>query len=354
MPENKSFFRMNTLLSLTDIDAFTAQKELGSRIPYFEALDRFIHSAPESAKALEQMSENGAHPDFLQVIDELQDGLMTIGASSMVWEAEKVAALAREGEDKKCIDEAFLLASKLRKLQEKIREAKVEEPDKAKVKPAQSAPAMDVDQSSRQQAPARSEPIEKLILLIENFELDDALSALRSLLGYSFTKDVDTILMKAYRSLATYDYETALLSLRRALQMVQAMESDARKSSKKRILAIDDMPDVLNTVKAVLSARYQVFGVTNHKTALKFLASNHADLILLDIEMPDMDGFSMLSIIRRIKAYLNTPVLFLTGNVSVENVRKSFDLGANDFIKKPIEAQVLIGKIERHIYAGNR
>lgn len=78
--------------------------------------------------------------------------------------------------------------------------------------------------------------------------------------------------------------------------MLRKIAENSDHDSMKKILAIDDVPDVLTTVKSVLSKRYTVYGVTNHKAALKFLTSNQADLILLDIEMPDMDGFAMQKI----------------------------------------------------------
>ena len=117
----------------------------------------------------------------------------------------------------------------------------------------------------------------------------------------------------------------------------------------KRILAIDDVPDVLSTIKAVLQDSYTVFGVTNGMSAMKFLANNTADLILLDIEMPDMDGFTLLRIIRQMENYKKTPVVFLTGNASVEYIRTAIENGGNDFVKKPFEVHVLKEKIRKLI-----
>ncbi len=102
------------------------------------------------------------------------------------------------------------------------------------------------------------------------------------------------------------------------------------------------VPDVLSTVKAVLRNTYAVYGLINHMAALKFLTSNSADLILLDIEMPDMNGFALLGIIRKIRAYESMPVIFLTGNASVENIKKAHSAGSNDFAPKPLEAKVLL------------
>lgn len=349
MKEDNIFFRMNLLMSYTDIDAFTAQKNMGSRLAYFEALEKFIAAVPEMARNLKQLSTEGELSEFLEFIHELQDQLMEIGASSMVWEAEKVAVLAREEERSKCVEESFILASKLNTLQERIREAKLEKPNESDISPVQPVSAIEAGRKDRLQASISPEPFEKIKVLIENFELDDALSMLRSLIDYSYNREIDAILITVYNNLAAFDYDSALWNFQLGLKMVQNMEIEELKSAKKKILAIDDVPDVLNTVKSVLSAQYSVYGVTNHKAALKFLTGNYCDLILLDIEMPDMDGFAMLGIIRRVKTYETTPVLFLTSSVSVENIKKSYALGANDFIRKPIEASILIEKVKKHI-----
>ncbi len=120
-------------------------------------------------------------------------------------------------------------------------------------------------------------------------------------------------------------------------------------SVRKKILAVDDMPDILLTIKSILKIKYEVFGATNHMTALQVLAHKDPDLILLDIEIPDKDGFDILKIIRRIRGYENTPVIFLTGNVTPGNVRRSRAVGGNDFIRKPIDSQVLLSKIGKYL-----
>ncbi len=119
-------------------------------------------------------------------------------------------------------------------------------------------------------------------------------------------------------------------------------------SIRRKILAVDDMPDVLLTIKSFLKIKYEVFTATNHMTALQVLAHKDPDLILLDIEMPDKDGFDILRLIRKIRGYENTPVIFLTGNVTPDNVRRSRAIGGNDFIRKPIDSQVLLSRVGRY------
>ncbi len=120
-------------------------------------------------------------------------------------------------------------------------------------------------------------------------------------------------------------------------------------SVRKKILAVDDMPDILVTIKTILKIKYEVYGATNHMTALQVLAHKDPDLILLDIEIPDKDGFDILKLVRRIRGYETTPVIFLTSNVTPANIRRSRAVGGNDFIKKPVESQVLLSKVGKYL-----
>ncbi len=120
-------------------------------------------------------------------------------------------------------------------------------------------------------------------------------------------------------------------------------------SIRKKILAVDDMPDILLTVKSILKIKYEVLAVTNHMAALQVLAHKDPDLILLDIEMPGKDGFDILRLIRKIRGYENTPVIFLTSNVTRDNIRRSQAMGGSDFIKKPIDSQILLSKISKYL-----
>jgi len=112
----------------------------------------------------------------------------------------------------------------------------------------------------------------------------------------------------------------------------------------KKILAVDDMPEVLSFVKNALKSNYKIFGVTSGQTALKFLETHQADLFILDIDMPVMNGFELALTIRSMPDYANTPIIFLTGNSSRERIDRALEVGANDFIVKPASHDVLITK----------
>lgn len=125
---------------------------------------------------------------------------------------------------------------------------------------------------------------------------------------------------------------------------------DLKQNNKKyKILAVDDMADVLNAVKAVLKNDYEVFLLAKPKQVAKFLQSHSPDLFLIDIEMPEMDGYELLTFIKSIEKFKNTPVIFLTSNATVEYVKSALDLGISDFVKKPFKGDVLLNRIKHFL-----
>jgi DNA-binding response OmpR family regulator len=119
--------------------------------------------------------------------------------------------------------------------------------------------------------------------------------------------------------------------------------------NKKRILAIDDAPDILNTIKMLLEDSYVVYTVSTPQGALQILDKLEVDLILLDIEMPDMDGFILLKTIRKMEKYAGVPVIFVTGNANVNNIMEAVNSGGIDFIRKPLNAALLRERIEKQL-----
>ena len=116
------------------------------------------------------------------------------------------------------------------------------------------------------------------------------------------------------------------------------------------ILVVDDTPANLEVITETLSrAGYTVAAVTNGKRALKRLKTYIPDLILLDVRMPDMDGFETC---RRIKANpdtANVPVVFITVASDTENLTEGFSRGAVDYITKPFQEPELLARIKTHL-----
>lgn len=115
---------------------------------------------------------------------------------------------------------------------------------------------------------------------------------------------------------------------------------------RKTILVVDDDKVLLLDAKKKLQDKYKVVGVSSAKFALEYLKNHVPNLILLDIMMPDLCGFDLFSIIKEIPGLKRVPVIFLTADTSSEVEVRCFELGAVDFLVKPIIAPVMLARIK--------
>lgn len=117
-----------------------------------------------------------------------------------------------------------------------------------------------------------------------------------------------------------------------------------------KVLIVDDIPKNIQVLASILGGKNVKVGfATNGKQALNILDNQLVDLILLDIAMPEMDGFEVC---RKLKANPRTktiPVIFLTARVQVDDVLKGFELGAVDYVTKPFNPSVLISRVFTHL-----
>lgn len=113
----------------------------------------------------------------------------------------------------------------------------------------------------------------------------------------------------------------------------------------KHILVVDDNKTNLISAKNVLVEQYKVTAVMQGAQALKFLENNTCDLILLDVDMPQMDGFETLQNIKEMHLEKEPPVLFLTGNTDPETLSKCIEVGGMDVVLKPFVKSILLARI---------
>ena len=113
------------------------------------------------------------------------------------------------------------------------------------------------------------------------------------------------------------------------------------------ILIVDDRDDNLRALEAILAELDQrVVRARSGPEALRFLLKNEAAVVLLDVQMPELDGFETAQLIRQRDATKNIPIIFVTGlNTADEHVRRGYDLGAVDYIIKPIVPMMLLARV---------
>jgi len=122
--------------------------------------------------------------------------------------------------------------------------------------------------------------------------------------------------------------------------------------TKETILAIDDNPIQLKLFKEMLDHRYDLRVVKSASEALYFLNSNTADLILLDIEMPNINGFEFLYDIRKIPSHCKVPIIIVSGKTEPDFLHEAKNSGAEDILIKPVTAEMLISTIEKTLHEG--
>lgn len=115
------------------------------------------------------------------------------------------------------------------------------------------------------------------------------------------------------------------------------------------ILVVDDTPTNLSLLTNLLKQQYRVKVANNGPKALELAAIAPPDLVLLDIMMPDMDGYEVCRRLKEAEATRQVPVVFLTAKNSEEDEERGLLMGAVDFIHKPISPPIVLARIKTHL-----
>lgn len=117
-----------------------------------------------------------------------------------------------------------------------------------------------------------------------------------------------------------------------------------------RILVVDDTPENIQMLAGVLKGKgYQISVATNGKQALEVLERIQPDLILLDVMMPELDGFETCRRIKSSEPLRNIPIIFLTAKTETSDIVKGFEVGAVDYVAKPFNVHELLARVNTHL-----
>ena len=112
------------------------------------------------------------------------------------------------------------------------------------------------------------------------------------------------------------------------------------------VFIVDDDPGIIEAVAAVLSGEgYRVAGASDSRSALLAVLKDPPDLLVLDVNMPGLNGWELCDIVRRQTTTRSVPVLFLTGRSEVRDQITALQVGGSDHLKKPFRAEELRGKV---------
>jgi DNA-binding response OmpR family regulator len=119
---------------------------------------------------------------------------------------------------------------------------------------------------------------------------------------------------------------------------------------KHQILIVDDISDNIKVLQTILNnPSYEISSALNGKDAIMECAANSFDLILLDIMMPEMDGYEVCQYLKSKDKTKDIPVIFLTAKVDEEAIIHGFEVGAQDYVTKPFNPQELIARVNTHL-----
>jgi len=116
-----------------------------------------------------------------------------------------------------------------------------------------------------------------------------------------------------------------------------------------KILVVDDEPNNLRLLQQVLKKQYQLVFANNGQKALDIAKEHKPDLILLDIMMPEMSGYEVCEKLKLNPETVNIPVIFVTAMSEIDDEAHGFDVGAVDYIPKPISAPIVLRRIKNHL-----
>jgi putative two-component system response regulator len=118
---------------------------------------------------------------------------------------------------------------------------------------------------------------------------------------------------------------------------------------RKKVLLVDDNMTNLTTGKEMLKEQYKVYPVPSAEIMFNLLEDITPDMILLDIEMPEMNGYEAIKILKCNPQWLDIPVMFLTSRTDEDSELEGLSLGAIDYVYKPFSAPLLLKRIENHL-----
>ena len=136
------------------------------------------------------------------------------------------------------------------------------------------------------------------------------------------------------------------IDVKATAKIIDEYIKDYGKQIKKKVLVVDDSGAMLRNVKGWLGEKYNVILANSGSMAIKYLATDRPDLVLLDYEMPVIDGRQVLEMIRSDEDTKDIPVIFLTGKSDKDSVMSVVGLRPEGYLLKSIEKEKLIEKLD--------
>ncbi len=119
---------------------------------------------------------------------------------------------------------------------------------------------------------------------------------------------------------------------------------------KQKILIVDDSPTIRKFISIALKIRgYEIITASDGMEALELLPNDKIDLVITDLNMPNIDGFNLISRIRSNERYENTPIIVMSNLSDSEDIERAMHLGANSYIVKPFDQNNIIKEVAKYL-----
>ncbi len=347
------FFRTADLLSIKELDNGPIYKN--ELTQYFFYLDTYLTIAEEFFVSFDLDSIANKTDLFIEGLNKQIYALKKLNLEKLMEQTENLIKLIENKEFEKSKEEYKKLAIDNEELYSKINNANISKGIDGevikynetirknsvfykKVQKYKTLPLETLDKGK----------VEEMLKLVNDFQLLEAGHVLSTVMQKKYGEKIDYLLIELKHNFDNFEAAAAQKTLTKIA--FASADKNAVATEKKSILAIDDNVGVLNTLKAMLKDYYELFCIPNPNAVFKFLENRESlDMILLDIEMPEMDGYELLTLIKKYTKYEKIPVIFLTGNATKDHLLKAVEMSAVDFISKPVDLETLLSKIKKHI-----
>ncbi|MDR2194473.1 MAG: diguanylate cyclase [Treponema sp.] len=310
-----------------------------SKETYIKVLRQFCTNVDEKKTALEACLAGQDWKNYSIVIHSLKGIFATIGMQSLAHEAQTLEAasksiVAADGNDAKnaerCVQSTAPLCLRIIEFRDQITAALSELPEDRKT-------LTNVD-----------ELIDKIRAFgnaCAAYKAKEINNIAKTLEQITYNKEIDDKISEIIALAKKIDYEEAAEQCSALCNTLIAISQE----TKARILLIDD--DIVShiTLDGILSPEYTLLSVMSGQEAIDFFKKEKPDLILLDIIMPEMDGFEVLKLIKANNAIESVPVIIITNLSSADDEKKGFELGAVDYIAKPFNTAIVRARIKNHL-----
>ncbi|MBF0297972.1 MAG: response regulator [Oligoflexia bacterium] len=125
--------------------------------------------------------------------------------------------------------------------------------------------------------------------------------------------------------------------------------NEIKKETKSKVLIVDDSPVDRELLIMILEEKYSIHALSSAQSCIETIEAVKPDIVLLDVVMPDIDGIQLLINIRKKWSQVELPIIMITANSDSEDITNALNLGANDYITKPVDFVVALKRIETHL-----